>query len=84
MSTRAFVFVIAGRVASTRTATQQHNSMVFAGKPPGTSERKCVNGASSDFGLMPMAIQPGELVIGGQVRAGRPASAGGTSKVWHP
>jgi hypothetical protein len=61
---------------------REHTSTIFARQSPGTVERKCVNGASTDMPWQPMQIRSGDFVIGGQVGAGVPLNVGRQSKVW--
>jgi hypothetical protein len=64
-------------------AAPEHPPKGFAARPPGTSERKCINGPATDLGFQPMMqIRSGDFIIGGQVGVGMPASAGRQSKIW--
>ena len=60
-----------------------HPPKAFATRPPGTTERKCTNGPPTDLGIQSMMqVRSGDFIIGGQVGAGMPASAGRQSKIW--
>jgi hypothetical protein len=63
-------------------AAPEHPPTGFASRPPGATDRRCTNGPATDVGFQPMQIRSGEFIIGGQVGAGFPASAGRQSKIW--
>src|SRR5262249_13552586 len=60
----------------------EHPPKAFASRPPGTAERRCTTGPATGFGFQPMQIRSGDCIIGGQVGAGFPATAGRQSKIW--
>lgn len=65
-----------------RGPAREHSPTAFAGRLPGTADRKCVDPLRVDLAFMPNQIRSGDFVIGGQIGGSMPPTGGHGSKVW--